>query len=292
MILPPLTVTWTWTGPYRVEIASPVAVPETPVSYAPSVNGNFFFYEGGYYVYARRAFGTTVGFAVGWTDLLTYGAVLGYVSIAIGEFAAVLLPALAPAVKLIAIGMLAAFAALQWAGVRLSSRFQEAATALKFLAFLALVVACFAYALSSPARAAGPGALPAGTLGGLVVALNVVNYTLLSYMPTYLHRRIGLSPDEALVVPLLGMLFMMLFLPIAGRLSDRIGRRPMWRCRYARSRARAASVSRKRRSSSPCAGARRSPRCTRPTCCASRKTFSSTACARSASAIPPSRSKR
>jgi basic amino acid/polyamine antiporter, APA family len=132
---------------------------------------------GGYYVYARRAFGTTVGFAVGWTDLLTYGAVLGYVSIAIGEFAAVLLPALAPAVKLIAVGMLASFAALQWAGVRLSSRFQEAATALKFLAFLALVVACFAYALSSPARAAGPVALPAGTFAGLVVALQSVVIT-------------------------------------------------------------------------------------------------------------------
>ena len=43
---------------------------------------------GGYYVYARRAFGDAVGFAVGWTDWLTYCAVLGYVSIAIGEFAA------------------------------------------------------------------------------------------------------------------------------------------------------------------------------------------------------------
>ena len=34
---------------------------------------------GGYYVYARRAFGDWVGFAVGWTDWLTYCAVLGYV---------------------------------------------------------------------------------------------------------------------------------------------------------------------------------------------------------------------
>lgn len=66
-------------------------------------------------------------------------------------------------------------------------------------------------------------------VGGLVVALNVVNYTLLSYMPTYLQRRIGLSPDEALIVPIIGMIFMMLFLPFAGRLSDRIGRKPMWR---------------------------------------------------------------
>jgi len=41
-----------------VHLGSPpplVAVPETPVSYAPSVNGNFFFYDGGYYVYRRGA---------------------------------------------------------------------------------------------------------------------------------------------------------------------------------------------------------------------------------------------
>ncbi|MXO99663.1 MFS transporter [Altererythrobacter xixiisoli] len=66
-------------------------------------------------------------------------------------------------------------------------------------------------------------------VGGLVVALNVVNYSLLSYMPTYLQRRIGLSADQALIVPIIGMLLMMVFLPWAGALSDRIGRRAMWR---------------------------------------------------------------
>lgn len=70
---------------------------------------------------------------------------------------------------------------------------------------------------------------PLLVVGGLVVALNVVNYTLLSYMPTYLQRRIGLTTDEALIVPIIGMLFMMVFLPFAGALSDRIGRRAMWR---------------------------------------------------------------
>ncbi|MGD9622795.1 MAG: MFS transporter [Mycolicibacterium sp.] len=65
-------------------------------------------------------------------------------------------------------------------------------------------------------------------LGGLVVALNVVNYTLLSYMPTYLESTIGLSTDMALVVPIIGMLAMMIFVPFAGRLSDRVGRKPLW----------------------------------------------------------------
>src|SRR6266852_7148793 len=72
---------------------------------------------GGYYVYARRAFGDTVGFAVGWSDWITYCAVLGYVTIAMGEFAAVLVPSLAPAIKLLAVGVLVFFAVLQWAGL-------------------------------------------------------------------------------------------------------------------------------------------------------------------------------
>jgi len=133
---------------------------------------------GGYYVYARRAFGDTVGFAVGWTDWLTYCAVLGYVSIGMGEFTALLVPSLGGAVTPIASAVLLGFVVLQWMGVRVSSRFQEIATALKFVAFLALVAACFA-ASPSPAPAAGAeAALPStATLVGVVVALQSVLIT-------------------------------------------------------------------------------------------------------------------
>jgi len=134
---------------------------------------------GGYYVYARRAFGDTVGFAVGWTDWLTYCAVLGYESIAIGEFSGMLVPALRPAVKLVAVGVLVLFAALQFAGLRVSSRFQEITTAVKFLAFLALVAACLAYAWSyGPPGAGQASAVPVGPgLVGLVIALQSVVIT-------------------------------------------------------------------------------------------------------------------
>ncbi len=133
---------------------------------------------GGYYVYARRAFGDWIGFAVGWTDWLTYCAVLGYVSIAIGEFSAVLVPALQPVLKLVAVAVLLSFAALHWAGIRVSSRFQEITTAVKFLAFLALVAACFAHALAAPAGGAPPaGPSLGGSLAGLVIALQSVAIT-------------------------------------------------------------------------------------------------------------------
>jgi MFS transporter, MHS family, proline/betaine transporter len=36
------------------------------------------------------------------------------------------------------------------------------------------------------------------------------------------------TSDAALIVPIVGMLFMMLFVPFAGALSDRVGRKPLW----------------------------------------------------------------
>jgi len=69
---------------------------------------------------------------------------------------------------------------------------------------------------------------PLVVMGLLVIALNVVNYTLLSYMPTYLQIRLGLSSQQALYVPIIGMLFMMILVPVAGILSDRVGRKPLW----------------------------------------------------------------
>lgn len=65
-------------------------------------------------------------------------------------------------------------------------------------------------------------------LFGLVIALNVVNYTLLSYMPTYLKNTIDLDDQSALIVPIIGQLLMMVVLPFVGALSDRVGRKPMW----------------------------------------------------------------
>ncbi len=130
---------------------------------------------GGYYVYARRAFGTRIGFAVGWVDCLTYSAVLGYVAIAMSDFAGTLVPALARASRLLAIGFLVGVVALQWAGVRITSWFQEWTAALKCLAFLALVIA--ALVLSGSAPPAAPGNAAPVTLHGVIAALQIVTIT-------------------------------------------------------------------------------------------------------------------
>jgi MHS family proline/betaine transporter-like MFS transporter len=69
---------------------------------------------------------------------------------------------------------------------------------------------------------------PLLALGGLVIALNVTNYTLLAYMPTYLEQKIQLSSTASLSLIIVGQLVMMLVIPFSGRLSDRLGRKPMW----------------------------------------------------------------
>ncbi|MFT4201443.1 MFS transporter [Gordonia sp. (in: high G+C Gram-positive bacteria)] len=63
---------------------------------------------------------------------------------------------------------------------------------------------------------------------GMVVALNISNYTLLAYMPDYLKNTIGLSEDGGAVVVLIGQVAMMLLIPVFGAWSDRTGRKPMW----------------------------------------------------------------
>jgi basic amino acid/polyamine antiporter, APA family len=127
---------------------------------------------GGYYAYARRGFGDWVGFGVGWTDWLTYCTVLAYASIGLAEFCGVLVPALAGWVQPVAAGTLLLMVALQWAGLKVSARFQEWTTAVKFLAFLALVVAALTM---GPARGLqGPGGARDFTFAGVVLALQAI----------------------------------------------------------------------------------------------------------------------
>jgi APA family basic amino acid/polyamine antiporter len=127
---------------------------------------------GGYYVYARRGFGDWVGFSVGWTDWLTYCTVLAYASIGLAEFSGGLVPALAAWVRPVAVVTLLAMVALQWAGLKVSARFQEWTTAVKFLAFLALIVAAFT--MGPRGARSLPGPAPGLTFSGCILALQAV----------------------------------------------------------------------------------------------------------------------
>lgn len=100
---------------------------------------------GGWYVYARRAFGDYGGFVVGWSDWLSGCATLAFAAITIGEYLPALVPALSGSVKAVAFTTLVVLGLLNWIGLRAGSRFQELTSFVKALAFLVLVAACFIY---------------------------------------------------------------------------------------------------------------------------------------------------
>ncbi len=114
---------------------------------------------GGWYVYARRAFGNYAGFTVGWMDWLGNCASLAWVAITIGEYATGLVPALSGRVKLIAIATLSVFALIHLMGVRIGSRSQQAFSLIKACAFLTLVIACFVFGGKTSAAASAPPAI-------------------------------------------------------------------------------------------------------------------------------------
>ncbi len=140
--------------------------------------------SGGQYNFSRRAIGEYAGFIVGWSDWLSTCGTAAAVGIVIAEYSGDLVPMLAGHVKAIAVSVIVGFGVLQWRGIRWGSGAQILTAVVKTIAFLILLVACFA--LGGHARAiAAPVAtpLPAMPVGwGLAVAiilgLQAVVYTI------------------------------------------------------------------------------------------------------------------
>lgn len=63
---------------------------------------------------------------------------------------------------------------------------------------------------------------------GLVLLYNVTNYMVTGYLPTYQTETLGRSSGFADVLVLIGMVWIVLLITFLGRLSDRVGRRPLY----------------------------------------------------------------
>lgn len=62
---------------------------------------------------------------------------------------------------------------------------------------------------------------------GVVIVYNLTDYAVLTYMPGYLPSRLHISADTSNIVIIGVMLAMMVVITFVGRLSDRIGRKPI-----------------------------------------------------------------
>lgn len=140
--------------------------------------------SGGQYNFSRRAIGEYAGFIVGWSDWLSTCGTAAAVGIVIAEYSGDLVPLLAGHVKAIAVSVILGFGVLQWRGIRWGSGAQILTAVVKTIAFLILLVACFALggharAVAAPVATSLP-AMPAGW--GLAVAiilgLQAVVYTI------------------------------------------------------------------------------------------------------------------
>ncbi|MFF3330617.1 MFS transporter [Streptomyces sp. NPDC002888] len=63
---------------------------------------------------------------------------------------------------------------------------------------------------------------------GLVLLYNVPNYMVTGFLPTYQTENLNRSSSSADVLVLIGMVWIVLLVTFVGRLSDRVGRRPVY----------------------------------------------------------------
>ena len=135
---------------------------------------------GGFYVYARRAFGSGPGFLVGWSDWLNQVAAIAYAALTAAAFLSMLWTPAAAAPRGIAIGIIAVFTALHWLGLRMGSRLTRAISVAVGLMLMGLVVGCFwvppgdaGLSIGAPTAMSLP-LFSIGMLGAVVTALRAV----------------------------------------------------------------------------------------------------------------------
>ncbi len=136
---------------------------------------------GGFYVYSKRAFGSAVGFTVGWGDWLNNCAVLAFGSVAAAEYLSALILRLAGHETAVALLLLASLTLVHWIGLRLSSIVLQLSSSATALTLIVLASACFFHrdtgdsALHHPLPTAPSGAV--AIFAALIVAFRAVIVT-------------------------------------------------------------------------------------------------------------------
>jgi APA family basic amino acid/polyamine antiporter len=136
---------------------------------------------GGFRVYARRAFGDGVGFAVGWVDWLTNVASLAYVAVTAVAFGGALWPQVTVLPRAAAILVLGVFTGVHWIGLRIGSSLTAIISTAIGILLMVLVVGCFlvppAPVIAGPALAKTAASLPLMSLAmvfSMVPALRAI----------------------------------------------------------------------------------------------------------------------
>jgi basic amino acid/polyamine antiporter, APA family len=161
---------------------------------------------GGFYVYARRAFGERGGFVIGWSDWIVNSSATAYVSIAAASFLGALWPPAAAHYQVVALAILAIFTGLHWIGLRLSRTMTGIISITVGLMLMALVIGCFlatpAPALINAAPAGSAASLPLLSMAMIAAVVTAMRSVLATfdgwYGPIYVAEE---STDPARTLP-------------------------------------------------------------------------------------------
>lgn len=140
--------------------------------------------SGGQYNFSRRALGDYAGFVVGWSDWLSTCGTAAAVAIVIAEYSGALIPVLEGHVQVIAVVVIIGFFLLQWRGIKWGRDTQLITAAIKTLAFLVVVLACFAFGGQAHGAAALTTAVMPALKSGwplavaMMLGLQAVFYTI------------------------------------------------------------------------------------------------------------------
>lgn len=133
--------------------------------------------SGGFYVFAHRALGNYAGFIVGWSDWMSTCATLAVISMVVGEYMGVLVPAIANKPKAVALTVVLLFALLQWRGIRWGSLTQNITSLLKVVVFVVFVGVAFLHEPTISNKPAPAITYGFALLAAMILALQGVLYT-------------------------------------------------------------------------------------------------------------------
>lgn len=140
---------------------------------------------GGFYVYARRAFGDRGGFVIGWSDWINNVSALAYQAITAALFLGVFWAPAATHSRAAALSILLAFTGLHWVGLRLGRAVTGGISVLVGLMLLMLAVGCFFATPAPPSTAAAPAtsaaSLPLMSLAMATVIVTALRSVLLAF---------------------------------------------------------------------------------------------------------------
>jgi len=133
---------------------------------------------GGPYIFARRAFGSLTGLAVGVCDWLGNMGGIAFIAVVFGEYLHRLGVATSMPIGVLALLIVVVVGSVQWLGTKVGGRSQEIGSAVKAALFTVLIIGLFLAPRGAPvATEIAPATAAALTFGGIVMALRAISGT-------------------------------------------------------------------------------------------------------------------